>query len=131
METKMTEDKDLARAKEYKRIISDATVQGWSIESEIAERLYRGIGGFSGDFKTHDEIRNFIDLILREERRRLLNDPRIKELVLALKKIQELETKQGHEKMGCDEPCYCALDFSEPALNNFESLLKENEVGKP
>ena len=31
----------------------------------------------------------------------------------ALNSIQKLETKKGHAKMGCDDPCYCALDFSE------------------
>ncbi len=38
----------------------------------------------------------------------------------ALENIQKLETRQGHKAMGCSEPCYCALDFSEPVLAQLE-----------
>lgn len=59
---------------DMERVRKDAESQGWSFADELAERLYRGIAGFTKEFTSHADISSFISAALSDERQRAQNE---------------------------------------------------------
>lgn len=113
----MTEDKDLAQDKEYIRScirLFDDLEQKYG-KKELCLNCDKGNEDADCScFDHRDPIvaKENIDRAIREERRRLLNDPRIKEIQSYLDAWATFSNGEPEAKR---------------LLANFESLLKENE----
>lgn len=131
----MTEDKDLERADEnillFVRAAVDAVFQlsnvdgihNQSMESAQRRKKQRkkAIYKFHQANSAMGDIKNALDVLLREERKRLLNDPRIKELREAARHWSacDMPPEIEHRCGGCAK--------GRKSFEDFESLLKENE----
>lgn len=114
----VNEDKDLERVRDILLELGDC-------QNSVPRHCYKP-GNERCDEETH--LLSF----LREERRRLLNDPRIKDLLKSAKESEALLCKvtpfgflEGRKEL-YDEYKE-TVQFAQRAWNSFESLLKENE----